>query len=420
MALLIAGIAAALLASWLLRGTSQHTNLPASSTQFTVDAKASEVTRGAYLARVGNCALCHTAPGGEAYAGGRGIDTPFGTIYAGNITPDSTQGIGAWTAGDFWNALHAGKSRDGHLLYPAFPYTSFTQVSRADADALYAYLRSVPASTRSNTPHTLRWPYSTQWALAAWRLLYFTPAETAASATPPLEAAVATRERGAYLVQGLGHCSACHGTHNALGGVRASQSLSGGKIPAQDWMAPPLGGGNASDLQAYLQTGASPLGYASGPMAEVVLHSTQYLSDVDAQSMADYLASLPADKPSTDAPVTPPTTRTSAQGAALYDKHCAECHGKQGQGQLGAYPALAGSAAVNRADPNNLVQIVWRGGFAPATAANPRPYGMPPFLLQLHDQEVAAILTYIRTSWGNQAGAVSEFDINRLHPSQPR
>src|SRR3569623_2814181 len=173
---------------------------------------AGAVARGAYLARVGNCIACHTERGGTPFAGGRAVETPCGTVHSSNLTPDAATGIGAWSSSDFWRALHNGRSRDGRLLAPAFPYPNYTRVTREDSDAIFAYLRSLPAVQRANTPHNLRWPYSTQAALAVWRALYFTPGSYQADKSHPPE-----WNRGAYLVMGLGHCSACHTARNALG-----------------------------------------------------------------------------------------------------------------------------------------------------------------------------------------------------------
>jgi mono/diheme cytochrome c family protein len=191
-------------------GTQEKTLQPP-ATPATVD-------RGAYLARLGNCALCHTARGGDAYAGGVGVETPFGTVFSSNITPDKAQGIGAWSAQDFWGALHEGRSRDGHLLYPAFPYTSYTHVTREDSDAIYSYLQTLPASQASNVAHAVRWPFNTQAALAVWRGLGFTPSSQAAVPVVA-QSADFLRARGAYLVMGLGHCAQCHSPRNFLGAI---------------------------------------------------------------------------------------------------------------------------------------------------------------------------------------------------------
>ncbi|MEY3446853.1 MAG: hypothetical protein RIR45_1608 [Pseudomonadota bacterium] len=392
----------------------QATTLPQPAAPATVE-------RGAYLARLGNCALCHTARGGTAYAGGVGVETPFGTVFSSNITPDKAQGIGAWSAQDFWGALHEGRSRDGHLLYPAFPYTSYTHVTHEDSDALYSYLQTVPASQSGNVAHTVRWPFNTQAALAVWRSVGFTPASQAA-APVATESAEFLRARGAYLVLGLGHCAQCHSPRNFLGAIKDSAALSGGTLATGNWYAPSLldpreaavAHWSVADIVSLLKTGTSAQGQANGPMADVVLHSTQYLTDQDAQAVAHYLQTLsqPEARPAPDLPK-PQTTAMPAKAAALYDKHCADCHGKSGEGQAGAYPALASNRAVNRSDTHNLVQMLLYGAYAPATQGNPRPYGMPPFVLLLGDQELAAVLTYIRGSWGNTGAAVSEFDINK-------
>lgn len=382
-----------------------------------------QIARGAYLARAGNCQACHTARGGAPYAGGRGIDTPFGTVFASNLTPDRETGIGGWSAAEFWRALHNGRSRDGRLLYPAFPYPNYTEVTRADSDALYAYLRSLPAVAQPNTPHALRWPYGTQAALAVWRALYFTPG---VHADDPRQSA--EWNRGAYLVRGLGHCAACHSARNALGASDTSADLAGGLIPMQNWYAPSLttaseagvADWDARHIAQLLKTGVSPRAATIGPMAEVVLQSTQHLSDTDLGAMAVYLKALPQSPvPAPRAPA-PPNAERAALGAKLYEQHCAQCHGERGEGVANAYPALAGNRAVTMPATANLVQIVLNGGYAPATAGNPRPFGMPPYVLRLSDREIAAVLTHIRTAWGNQAAEVPDLDVVRVRESLGR
>jgi mono/diheme cytochrome c family protein len=375
------------------------------------------VARGAYLARVGNCMACHTEHGGAPFAGGRAIDTPFGTVYASNLTPHAT-GLRDWSADHFWRALHNGRARDGRLLYPAFPYPNYTIVTRPDADAIYAYLRSVPAVERLNTPHRLRWPYSTQAALALWRALYFSPGRHEDNPAQSAE-----WNRGAYLVAGLGHCGACHTARNAMGASSDMMDLSGGVIPMQNWYAPSLASpGEASvaewdlgQIMRLLQTGVAPRGAVLGPMGEVVLQSTQYLDPADLRAMAVFLKSLPqsnAPARAAQAPVNV-TSAMAERGAKLYRDSCAQCHGDQGEGVPGAYPALAGNRAVTLPVTANLVQVVLGGGFAPATAGNPRPFGMPPYATVLSDSDVAAVISHIRTSWGNHAGAISEFAVSQ-------
>lgn len=375
--------------------------------------------RGAYLVRVGNCMACHTARGGAAWAGGRAIDTPFGTVYASNLTPDPDHGIGQWSAADFWRALHHGRSRDGHLLTPAFPYPNYTEITREDADAMFAYLRTVPAVARANTPHQLRWPYSTQVALAVWRALYFR-----AGVYEPDGGQSAEWNRGAYLVRGLGHCAACHSTRNVLGASSDMMDLSGGLIPMQNWYAPSLASNDEAgvghwplqDTARLLRTGATAGATVLGPMAEVVQSSTQHLSPEDALAMATFLQTLPASHPvaaSDPVPAVPVTERIAARGARVYGDNCAQCHGDRGEGVPDAYPPLAGNRAVTLPVTANLVQVVLGGGFPPATEGNPRPYGMPPYVTLLSDADVAAVLTHIRSQWGNHAAPVSEFDVAR-------
>ena len=384
------------------------TDLPAASAMAVTDARL--VARGAYLARLGNCAGCHTARGGLAYAGGRGLATPFGTVVAGNLTPDPLTGLGLWNADDFWRALHDGRSRDGRLLVPAFPYTEFTQIVRADSDALFAYLRSLRPVPQPNRPHELRFPYNTQAAQAVWRALYFRP-----GSFRPEPARSAEWNRGAYLVRGLGHCAACHAPRNVLGATQDAQALAGGQLPMQPWYAPALGLAGlgetaAAHMVALLKTGTGPQGTASGPMAEVVFNSTQHWSEADLQAAALYLQDLPAAPAPRPAQPAPP--EQMALGAQLYARHCADCHGPRGEGVPGAYPPLAGNPSVRLATPTNLIQSVLHGGFAPATAGNPQPYGMPP--MQWQDAEIAAVLSFVRQSWGESAGAVRALDVTKL------
>ena len=395
-----------------LRGEDK---LPPTPTHF--ESTQALVERGRYLALAGNCAGCHTVRGGAPYAGGLGIGTPFGTIYSSNLTPDATRGIGSWSVDHFWRAMHNGRSKRGRLLYPAFPYPSFTKLTREDSDALYAYLRSVPAASQANTRHALRFPYNTQLALAVWRALSFTPGVFEKDPAKPAE-----WNRGAYLVEGAGHCIACHGARNSLGATQDQRGLSGGLIPGENWYAPAL---NAADeagvanwtldeVVALLHSGTSARGSVMGPMADVVWGSTQHLSQEDVKAIAVYLRQLPQ----TPAPARPPgplarDPAVMARGSAIYDQRCAYCHGDKGEGAPGAYPPLAGNRAVNMETPANLVQILRHGGFLPTTAGNPRPYGMPPFGSVLDDQEIAAVLTYVRGSWGNDSPPVGMADAMR-------
>ena len=388
-----------------LRGEAK---LPPSPSPF--ESSQALVERGRYLARAGHCAGCHTVRGGPAYAGGLGISTPFGTIYSSNLTPHETNGIGSWSVDHFWRAMHNGRSKDGHLLYPAFPYPSFTRLTREDSDALYAYLRTLPPADQPNTAHALRFPYNTQLALAVWRALSFKPGVFEPDATKS-----AQWNRGAYLVEGPGHCIACHGARNSLGATQDQRGLSGGLIPGDNWYAPALNAPHEAgvadwtpeQIVALLKDGTSARGSVMGPMADVVWGSTQHLRTADLEAIAQYLKQLPQEAP----PAAPPgplarDRAVMARGAAIYDQRCAYCHDEKGEGAPGAYPPLAGNRSVNMESAANLVQILRHGGYLPATAGNPRPYGMPPFGHVLDDQDIAAVLTYVRGSWGNDAPPV--------------
>ncbi|MEK8034940.1 c-type cytochrome [Ideonella sp. DXS29W] len=376
-----------------------------------------DVARGAYLVKAGNCIGCHTTPGGAALAGGRPIETPFGAVFAPNLTPDDDTGLGRWTASEFWRAMHHGRSRNGRLLYPAFPYTSFTQMTRQDVDAVYAYLRSVPAVKQPPRAHALRFPYSTQPALAVWRALYFR-----AGHFSTVEEQSDAWNRGKYLVEGLGHCAACHASRNALGAARLHAGLGGGLMTDGGWYAPALSDPAEAGVQQWpraqvvqlLKTGVSPTASVSGPMADVVHDSTQHLDEADLDAMAQYLISLPPVAASTPTEAAPATPEAMLRGAEVYAQACAACHGKQGEGVAGIYPALAGNRAVTWPSPHNLVQMVRHGGFAPTTEGNPRPFGMPPFAQTLSNDDVAAVVTYLRQSWGHRASAVSALQVSRI------
>lgn len=374
-----------------------------------VKANAETMARGAYLARIGDCASCHTRQGGQPYAGGRAIGTPFGTVFTSNLTPDDATGLGLWNADEFWRALHHGRSRDGRLLTPAFPYPDYTHVTREDADAIFGYLRSLNPVAQPTPASSLRFPYNTQAALALWRALYFRPADPGVA-----------MERGEYLVRGLAHCGSCHTPRNALGGPLADRALSGALVPGENWWAPSLVASDQAgladwpvhDIVALLTTGVVPNGGASGPMAEVVFESLQYLDPDDASAMAQWLRALPQAKPAPPKEA-PASSKVLARGADIYREHCAQCHGDEGEGKADAFVALAGNRAVRMGEPLNLIQMVLHGGYQPATTGNPRPFGMPPFRQTLADADIAAVLSFIRGSWGNQAARVDAMDVHQ-------
>jgi mono/diheme cytochrome c family protein len=383
-------------------------------------ADAATIARGKYLADAGDCVACHTLPGGVLFAGARPMATPFGTLYSPNITPDPETGIGKYTADQFYGVMHTGRYPDGSLLYPAMPYGAYTKVTRADSDAIFAYLRSVPAVKAPNRPHELRFPYNNRSLVLGWRTLYFSEGEYQPDATKSAE-----WNRGAYLVQGLGHCSMCHTAINALGGSSQSEAFQGGLIPMQDWYAPSLtsnkeaglGDWDLADIADLLRTGVSKRGAVYGPMAEVVYDSLQYLSDDDITAMATYLKAL---APHQAVDKSAPTTTVAENrlllrlGSRIYDAQCATCHGAQGRGKLPDYPPLADNQSIQMSSAVNPIRMVLNGGFPPGTAGNPRPFGMPPFAQILSDDEVAAVVTFIRVSWGNRGTAVSARQANEL------
>ncbi|MEJ5991054.1 cytochrome c [Ramlibacter sp. PS3R-8] len=376
------------------------------------------ISRGEYLARVGDCVACHTAPGGREFAGLRQMATPFGSIYAPNVTPDDETGIGTWTADDFYRMMHTGRSKKGEVLYPAMPYANYTKVTREDSDAIYAYLMSVPPVKQPNRPHELRFPFNQRELLVGWRTLYFKQGVYEADTKQSKE-----WNRGAYLVQGLGHCSMCHTAVSALGGSRDQQAFSGGMIPNQNWYAPSLtsnreaglGEWDIKDITDLLQAGASKRATVYGPMAEVTFHSLQYINDEDARAMAVYLKSLPPKNeplPTPQAQMVAPGTMES--GRRIYAKQCAMCHGDEGKGYPPAFPPLANNQSIEMASPVNAVRMILNGGYAPATHRNPRPYGMPPFAHLLNDEEIAAVATYVRVAWGNGGTPVTPAQANAL------
>jgi mono/diheme cytochrome c family protein len=388
----------------------------------TGSASADMIKRGEYLARAGDCVACHTQPGDKLFAGGRAMPTPFGTLYSPNITADNETGIGQWSADEFYRMMHTGRSRDGSLLYPAMPYGAYTKVTRADSDAIFAYLRSVPPVHEPNRPHEMRFPYNNRELLLGWRTLYFREGEYQADATRSVE-----WNRGAYLVQGLGHCSMCHTAINALGGSSESKAFEGGLIPMQDWYAPSLtsnkeaglGDWSIADIADLLQKGVSNRGAVYGPMAEVVYDSLQYLSDDDVRAMAVYLKSLP--QHGGESAANGKTAMSGEErellvrlGAKIYDAQCAACHGKRGEGKLPDFPPLANNQSIQMTSAVNPIRMVLNGGYAPGTAKNASPYGMPPFAQSLSDEEVAAVVTFIRTAWGNRGTPVTAKEANAL------
>jgi mono/diheme cytochrome c family protein len=393
---------------------------PEAMAQQTAAADPALLKKGEYLARAGDCIACHTAREGKTFAGGLPMKTPFGTLYTSNITPDPQTGIGAWTSDQFYQMMHNGRFPDGGLVYPAMPFGSYTKVTREDSDAIFAYLRSVAPVRQPNRPHDLTFPFNNRALIIGWRTLFFKEGEFKPDPTKSAE-----WNRGAYLVEGLGHCGMCHTAINALGGSSESQAFEGGLIPMQNWYAPSLtsnkeaglGEWSIQEITDYLRVGVSSRGAVYGPMAEVVYNSTQYLNDEDIRAMAVYLKGLAQGSSPEKAAAPLPSAESSlllSLGKQIYDRECASCHGATGLGMPPHYPPLAGNQSIEMASAVNPIRMVLNGGYPPGTAGNPMPYGMPPFAHRLSDDEVAAVVTYIRTSWGNRGGPVSARQANEL------
>ncbi|RON55696.1 c-type cytochrome [Pseudomonas frederiksbergensis] len=380
------------------------------------------IKQGEYLARAGDCVACHTAKDGKPFAGGLPMETPIGTIYSTNITPDKT-GLGDYSFEDFDKAVRHGVDKNGSTLYPAMPYPSYASVTEPDMQALYAYfMHGVAPVAQENKASDIPWPLSMRWPLMGWRWL-FAPAVADYHAAPGADAVVS---RGAYLVEGLGHCGACHTPRaltmqeKSLNAGEGSTFLSG-SAPLEGWIAKSLRGDHKDGLGSwseeqlvqFLKTGRSDRSAVFGGMSDVVTHSMQYMTDADLTAIARYLKSLPANDPN-DQPH--PYDKQVAQalwkgddsqpGASVYIDNCAACHRTDGHGYTRVFPALAGNPVLQSEDPTSLINIVLKGGTLPATHTAPSTFTMPGFAWRLSDQEVADVVSFIRGSWGNSGSPV--------------
>jgi thiosulfate dehydrogenase len=377
------------------------------------------IERGRYLARVGDCVACHTGKGGPPMAGGLALETPFGTVWSTNITPDPKTGIGGWSFGAFDRAMRKGVSRDGHRLYPAMPYPSFAKVHEADMRALWAYLsKGLAPVEKANRAAEMRFPFGFRLGLAYWNAVFL---DTTPFVPNPQKDAL--WNRGAYLVQGLGHCGACH-TPRGLGFQEKAMSDAGrdGRLyvsgaQVEDWNAVDLRDAWAvEDMVRLLKTGQNRFATVSGNMTEVIHHSTQHISNDDLVAIATYLKALPSDRPKTTprlvSTATPSTTYTS-RGGLGYTQFCSDCHRPDGAGVPGVFPPLAGNPTVAAKDASTLVHIALTGWKTASTAAHRRVFTMPAFA-RLHDREIADILSFVRASWGENAGPVAETDVTAV------
>ncbi len=386
------------------------------------------IKKGAYLAYAADCAACHTAPHGRPFAGGLAMQTPMGTIYSTNITPDKKTGIGNYSYGDFERAVRRGVRPDGAALYPAMPYVSYAVVRDQDVKALYAYfMSSIKPVEQRNKPTTMPWPLSMRWPMALWQLMYARP-----RAFVPNKAQSPEVQRGAYLVEGLEHCGACHtprgiafqekALHDTSSGVYLSGSALEGWY-AKDLRNEGLGlaGWSDHEIVDFLATGRTDRTAAFGSMAEVISHSTQHLSDADLQAIAHYLKQLPARDGQSPHPILGVDTTTAklragdyrASGATEYVEHCSECHRLDGRGAPRVFPALAGNSIVSAEDPSSLIQVTLAGGGMAKTPHDRMAFVMPGFK-QLKNRDIADILNFIRNGWGNRGSQVKARDVARM------
>ncbi|HEY8888015.1 MAG TPA: c-type cytochrome [Gallionella sp.] len=383
--------------------------------------EATLIKRGEYVAQLGDCVACHTADKGSALAGGREFATPFGTLYSTNITPDAQTGIGKYSFAQFDRAMRKGVTADGHNLYPAMPYPSYAKMSENDMRSLYAYLmQGVATVSQANKPSGMRWPFSMRWTLSLWKWAFVDDAPFKPDAGKD-----AVWNRGAYLVQGLGHCGACHTPRGiafqekAMGdaGSNGKYYLAGETV--DEWRALSLRNlWTVEDTALLLKTGQNRFATVSGNMAEVIHHSTQHFTDADLTSIATYLKSLPPGKNELPMPTVLATSASipanlfTTRGGLGYVQFCVECHRQDGAGVKGIFPPLKQNPAITD-DPATLLHITLTGWKTAQTAAHPRIYTMPAFT-RLSDQELAEILSYVRTSWGNHAEPVAASEVKKM------
>jgi mono/diheme cytochrome c family protein len=380
-----------------------------------------QIERGRYLTIAGDCASCHTVPGsGQPFAGGRPIETPFGVVVGANITPDRETGIGAWSDEVFLSALREGKGHGGLLLYPAMPYPYYTKVTERDGLAIRAYLNTVRPVRNAVVSNKLPFPFDVREEMTVWNSLYFKSGEFKPDATKSAE-----WNRGAYLVEGLGHCGACHTPKSTLGGDDQAHALQGYAL--QGWFAPNitndnergLGGWSVCDIVSYLKAGHNAITASTGIMAEEITLSSSRMTDADLRAIATYLKDLPG-QTSAPAAAVSPSDPTMAAGGAIYADECSACHGMDGKGVPYLFPSLAGSPNVRSIDPTSLVRVLLEGARSVATASEPTGPGMPSFAWKLNDDEAAAVLTYIRNSWGSSTPAVDASEVKQARASAAR
>jgi len=381
------------------------------------NAAVSKIKTGRYLVHAGDCVSCHTRKDGKPFAGGLALNTPFGTIYSPNITPDKKTGIGTWSEKDFYDAMHMGKDNKGKYLYPVFPYPWFTKVSRTDSDAIKAYLDTLTPIVQKNIPNKLNWPLSWRITVAAWNFLYF----TTGSFKPDPKHSVQWN-RGAYLVEGFGHCGECHTPKNMLGATKKGAERFTGGVVGKYWFAPSLsdnlrlGIGNWSvpEIVSYLKTGSNDKSASAGPMTEVVMNSTRYLSDPDLNAIAVYLKNMPQTQLAVGAKAVEADPETLPRGHSLYMYNCAGCHMDNGAGVPHFFPPLRGSAVIQAKNPGTVIHVVLAGASLTPPSALPTGILMPSFRGTLNDRQIADVVNYIRNAWGNRAPLVATATVSDI------
>jgi mono/diheme cytochrome c family protein len=377
------------------------------------DSPSSQVQRGQYLAVAGDCTACHTAPGGAFLAGGVPLQTPFGRLVPPNITPDPT-GIGGWTDAQFIRAMRHGIAPGWKHLYPGFPYVYFTKISDSDLTALHDYLNTVKPVSHAVVANQLPFPYDIRASMIGWNLLFFAPGRFKPDARQS-----EVWNRGAYLVEAPGHCGACHTPKNFLGADKESRYLQGGLLGG--WYAPDLTGNprtglgkwSVQDIADYLRTGHNAEDSAAGPMADVVMNSTAFMTPQDLQAIAVYLKSQPSYSDTAAAVAVPASAPAMQAGAKIYQDNCAMCHAPDGSGVTRLFPPLAGNAVVQSPDPATVIRVVLQGIQSSYTSQAPTGLAMPTFGWKLSDAQVADVTTYIRNAWGNVAPAVTETHVDK-------
>jgi mono/diheme cytochrome c family protein len=385
-------------------------------------ANAPQLRRGQYLVAVGDCVSCHLGNAGQPLAGGLGLQTPFGVIYSSNITSDPQTGIGNWTAAQFYRAMRSGVGAHGQNLYPAFPYPSFRFITREDSDAILAFLKSTPAVNYRPPANGLHFPLNIRASVKGWNLLYLKDGEFKVDSTQSTD-----WNRGAYLVNGLGHCGSCHTPKNSLGADQVDRFLQGGLV--EGWYAPDLTGNartglgrwRVEQIVEYLQTGRNAYAAAGAQMGEVITYSTSLMTPEDVHAIATYLKSLPSSAPMR---VDSPPASSLRRGAAIYSDACTACHLENGVGQPRLFPPFGNNAMVQQEDPTGLIHAILGGAHVGVSPTRTTPTSMPSFAWKLSDAEIADVATYLRNSWGNQGSSVtteqvrklrSRLDLNTIH-----